>query len=159
MRPVSVEIAKAEALEGYRAEGQSHLNCAQTVLSFSLRLLSEDKDLLLLAHYLGGGVGRTGQVCGVLSGAALSLGARDYHLRAPERPSATTEELQTIIDDFEKEFGAVTCAALTGHDLRSKASLHAFKKTELSQRCVVYICWICDRLTPLLTPHLPGARD
>ena len=72
--------AKVAALSGFRETGADHLNCAQAVVRFAAILLDARQDSVVLARYFGGGMTGMGQVCGALSGAALSVGMRDLNL-------------------------------------------------------------------------------
>jgi len=71
------EHAKAQTLAGYPDPGARHLNCAQAVMLSGLLVMDEDPALTGIAGHLGGGMVRMGQICGALSGAAVTVGLRD----------------------------------------------------------------------------------
>ena len=81
--PTSADTARQQALEGFRAGGGKHLNCAQSVLLYCLLRLGMDTQPLAAARYLGGGVARQGLTCGLLLGCALGIGARDAGAGGP----------------------------------------------------------------------------
>ena len=52
--------------------------------------------------------------------------------------------------DFAGEFGTRRCADLTGHDLSTPEGRELFMKSEIREKCALYVGWVCDRLAPLL---------
>jgi C_GCAxxG_C_C family probable redox protein len=144
--------AKEAAMAGFLDMGPDHLNCAQAVVRFSVLVLGRDPELVVLARYFGGGVVRMGHLCGALSGAALSLGIRDSHLAGygSDGMAQNTDKLQQLVSDFEKEFGAVSCSLLTGHDIRTREGYRRFKEDKASDRCPLYVGWVCDHLYEML---------
>ncbi len=153
--------AKEESLARFADEGPGHINCAQAVLSFALRVERMDPGLITVARYFGGGVAGLGEVCGALSGAALALGLRDHEAeRSPAAGGAETERrpdpkagrlaLQDLMRAFSTEFGALRCRDLTGCDLTTPEGHDAFVKSGVNQRCRLFVSWACDRLLPLL---------
>ncbi|MHB0979835.1 MAG: C-GCAxxG-C-C family protein [Thermoleophilia bacterium] len=146
------EHAKAEALAGYLDPGPKHLNCAQAVMLSGLLTMDEDPSLTSFAGYLGGGMVRMGQVCGALSGAAVTLGMRD-RLAAQEQlknSAATFDALQQLFRGFESELGAVTCKELLGCDISSPEGFREAKRCHALSRCPEYVAWVCDRLNEIL---------
>ena len=148
----TVRMAKAAALAGFADTGPGHLNCAQAVVRFAAVLLSAGEDSIVLARYLGGGMAGMGQVCGALSGAALSVGLRDRRrgLSWADRSSPTTEKLQELFRDFEAEFGATTCRELVGYRTDSTQAYERFKAERKQQCCQAYVSWTCDQLQDIL---------
>ena len=149
---VGVSQAKEEAIAGFLDRGPGHLNCAQAVVHFALRTMGRDPGLALAAHYMGGGMARTGQTCGALSGAVLALGLRDLTASEGESHDAAevTLQLQALIRDFDQEFSAVGCLELTGHDLSTREGYRAFAKSDAQPRCAHYVEWAIDRLSDIL---------
>ena len=146
-----VTLAKEAALDKFRMSGPGHLNCSETVLSFGLAVLEGDPDLVLAAHYFGGGIARTGQMCGALTGAAISLGLRDY-LQPGRNADATApsiERLLELIRGFKAEFGAVACIELTGHDMSVPGGHDRAKEAGALERCPLFVSWVCDRVAPM----------
>jgi hypothetical protein len=93
-----------------------------------------------------------GHTCGALSGAVLSLGLRD--LTDPEgaadKAAEVTLQLQELIRDFDREFAAVSCLELTGHDLSTREGYLAFAKSDAQPRCAQYVAWAIDRVSDIL---------
>jgi C_GCAxxG_C_C family probable redox protein len=149
---MSSEQARADVLARFVDQGEGHINCAQAVVRFSLLVQGHDPDLVLAARYFGGGIAGTGETCGALTGTALALGLRDFHLGGgpPGLRADTVELLSELIRDFTVEFGARRCIDLTGFDLRTEEGHVAFVKSEARQRCAEYVGRMCDHLAPIL---------
>ena len=149
----TVSAARAAALAGFADSGPGHLNCAQAVVRFAALLLGAGEDSVVLARYLGGGIAGMGEVCGALSGAALSLGLRDQLRGVPgadHAASSTAERLQQLFRGFETEFGATTCRALIGCRIDSAQAFERSKAEDKHRSCAAYVSWVCDQLPGLL---------
>ena len=152
--------AKADTLARFADQGLGHINCAQAVVRFAMLVQGYDPDLIDHARYLGGGIAGMGEVCGAVSGSALSLGI-SAHQRAtaeqadppapppPEEPPMP-DRIQALMREFTEQFGALRCRDLTGFDLSSPETRDAFHQSDVSRRCADYVGWACDRLAPLL---------
>jgi C_GCAxxG_C_C family probable redox protein len=163
MGTVSPEQAKADALTRFTDTGPGHINCSQAVVRFALLVLGHDPDLVMAAHYFGGGIAATGEVCGAITGTALALGLRDFHLGEdlPELRPRTAERLRELVNGFTREFGKRRCIDLTGFDLSTAEGHDDFLKSEAHDRCRQYVGWMCDGLVPLLTDprEIEGSSD
>lgn len=155
--PMPPEEAKADALARLADTGPGHIHCSQAVVRFTLLVLGYDPELTTTGRYLGGGVVGMGEACGALTGAALSLGLRDFHLPggAPDLEPPTSETLQELVRGFTREFNARRCIDLTGMDLSTPEGFDAFRQSEAPDRCARCVGWMCDRLLPLLNPSAP----
>lgn len=144
--------AKAAALAGFTDPGPGHLNCAQSVVLFAAVLLGADRDSVVLARYMGGGIAGMGQVCGALSGAALSMGLRDRHrgLDWADRSSPSAEKLQELLRRFAAEFGATTCRELVGYCTDAAQDYERFKADGKYTSCQAYVSWTCEHLRDIL---------
>lgn len=147
-----IHEARSAALWGFAASGADHLNCAQAVVRCAAVLLEMDDDPVVLARYFGGGITRLGEVCGALSGAALSLGLRDKHCAFAwaDGQSPDTEAIQAIFRHFETKFGATTCRALVGYAIDTPQGYERFRADGKYQTCTEYVAWVCDQLPELL---------
>jgi C_GCAxxG_C_C family probable redox protein len=154
MVSLPADLAKAEALARFQAPAPEHINCGQAVLVYALLRLDEDPDAIIEAKYFGGGVAGTGELCGVLSGLALALGARDLALsdRGEQPPADTPDQIRAIYREFADTFGSRRCLELTGYDLTTPEGMTAFKMSDIRPRCTDYVAWAIDRLEPLLSP-------
>ena len=80
------------------------------------------------AMALNGGVAYSGATCGAVTGAAMAIGqlAASRIADHGEAKRAARELTADLLAAFENEFGATTCRALTGMDLRTDAGHRAF---------------------------------
>jgi C_GCAxxG_C_C family probable redox protein len=159
----TVLTAKAAALAGFADTGPGRLNCAQAVVRFAAILLGAGEDSVVLARYMGGGMTGMGEVCGALSGAALSVGLRDQlrGLSWADRSSPAAEKLQQLFRRFEAEFGATACRELVGYRTDSIQAYERFKAEGKYQSCQAYVSWTCDQLPDILeaTNDCPSRGD
>lgn len=90
-------------------------NCAQSVtLAFAGEMGLDEKTTAKLASAFGGGVGRTREVCGCVSGMAFVAGM----LRGYSDPRAKEEKrdlyalVQEMIGEFKEKNGSIICREL-----------------------------------------------
>jgi C_GCAxxG_C_C family probable redox protein len=122
------DAARARARELFLDDANTY-GCAET----TLRVLAEayglpGADDTSAAMALNGGIAYSGATCGAITGAAMAVGRLTAsrvagHDEAKRGARAATADL---IAAFEAEFGATTCRALTGVDLRTDAGHQAF---------------------------------
>ena len=85
-----------------------------------------------VASGFAAGLGRSGEVCGAVSGAVLGLGLK-YGRNSPEktppgrRPYWYATELVHAIKERK---GAVTCAGILGLDLKDQGDLETYNKLD-----------------------------
>jgi C_GCAxxG_C_C family probable redox protein len=98
----------------------SHMNCAQAVLSVFAEELGMDRlTVLKIATGFGAGMGRTGGICGAVSGAYMVLGLKPY----PDisSPAERKEKVYSLVQEFNKRFislhNSTSCTQLLGYDL------------------------------------------
>ena len=105
------EIAVSRFAEGF--------NCAQSVFSvLAPQLGLPEETALKVAAAFGGGMGRTGEVCGVVSGALMAIGLKYGAIVGPdEATKAKTYALaREFMDHFRARHGNVRCSDLLGCD-------------------------------------------
>jgi C_GCAxxG_C_C family probable redox protein len=108
---------QGKALDFYR----SGFNCAQAVFAAYAPLLGLDENSALkVCGGFGGGMGRLGEVCGVLTGAFMLAGLKHGKTR--------------------QENGSIHCRELLGCDLNSEAGRAAFKAQDMRRlKCEQYV--------------------
>jgi len=98
-------MTKAEKAEELFRSG---MNCSQAVFCAFADEFGMDADTAAkVSSGLGGGVGRTREVCGTVTGAALVLGMR----HGPDK-NAVYPSVQDFIAKFKAECGSVVCREL-----------------------------------------------
>lgn len=130
-----IQIAEKHIEGGY--------GCAQAVLAaYATRYGLTEKKARSIACCFGGGVGRSGQVCGAVSGALMVLG---MHVWDDDADVATTKERiyalsAEFMDRFADSHGTTQCIELIGKNLRDPVQLEKAKEEELfSTLCPGYI--------------------
>jgi C_GCAxxG_C_C family probable redox protein len=112
-------------------------NCSQAVVSAFAPELGLDRETALrVAAAFGGGMGRTGETCGAVSGALMAIGLR-YGQPTPEDKQAK-EKTYEIAREFLDRFGAlhggcVKCRDLLGHDISTPEGLQTAREKDLFQ--------------------------
>ncbi len=110
----------------------SGFNCAQSVCApYAGDFGIEQLDALRMAAGFGGGIGRTGETCGAVTGALMVLGMK---YGATTGDPAAKERMYVIAQDFMKRFedrhGSLRCRDLVGADISTvegRASMSARK--------------------------------
>lgn len=107
-------MSRIEDAVAYFAEGFS---CAQSVCAAYTPLFGMEREMALrAAGAFGGGMGRSGQTCGVITGAIIVIGLKHAKTRAED--NATREKCYAVAAEFIRRFeahhGALTCPALLG---------------------------------------------
>jgi C_GCAxxG_C_C family probable redox protein len=106
------ENASAHFKQGY--------NCSQSVFAaLAPELGLDEATALKIASGFGGGVGRSGEVCGAVSGAVMALGLRFGGTSAePQVKEKMYAVVQDFIDHFRKAgHDGVTCRGLLHVDI------------------------------------------
>lgn len=120
----SVECARREAERLH----QMGFNCAEAVLGGVALAAGQGPPPLRMATGFGGGLGRTGNVCGAVTGAVMALGW------ARGRDSAGDQEgyarlslaVRGLLERFRSAHQHLECSALTGYDLSDPSVLPRF---------------------------------
>jgi len=117
----TVDLAASKAEEGWL--------CSEAVLQALAEALNVSSELIpRVATGFAAGIGRSGEVCGAVSGAILGLGLKHGRNELKETPTGrrphwyATELIQTI----KKKHGTVTCAGVLGLDLRDPGDLETY---------------------------------
>jgi len=119
-------------------------NCAQAVFS----VYSEDYGLsselaCKTACAFGAGMGRTGRVCGAVSGAFMVIGlARGMGKREEKELKEQTYQMtQSFIKEFEKRHKSIDCYDILGIDISTAEGLKEVKDRGL----IKTVCASCVR--------------
>lgn len=146
------DAARDRARELFLDDAHAH-GCAETSLvvlgeAFGLPDAADSSP----AMALNGGIAYSGSTCGAVTGAAIALGrlaARriDDHAEAKR---VARELTAGTIEAFEAAFGATTCGALTGLDLRTEEGHRAFLEGGAwRDGCMRQLELVVERLAPL----------
>lgn len=124
--------------------------CAQAVLSLYAEELGLDlKTALKLSTTFGGGIARSGQICGAVTGAlmVISLKHGRVSLEDTESKDHTYQLSESLMTRFTQKFGSTQCRSLLDSDISSEDGLQQAKDQELfSKLCPQYIRQVMEFL-------------
>lgn len=115
MKEIVDRINKLELAYPEEERSLYHINCAESLLMAA----NEEYKLGLDGRFIkavcpfGGGI-QSEKTCGALLGAVAALGV----MYAEERPTSNEkmkELTKKLVEEFEKEFGALDCATIKAH--------------------------------------------
>lgn len=102
-------------------------NCAQSVFGvFAAEGGVDEKTALRLSCAFGGGMARTGGICGAVTGAMMAIGLK-YGMDTPEtvdKKAKTYEITQKFYDEFIALHGTLVCRELIGFDIGNPEKLN-----------------------------------
>jgi C_GCAxxG_C_C family probable redox protein len=117
----------------------SGLCCAESVLQAVAESRGIKSDLIPgIATGLCGGIGRSGDICGALSGGVLAINMVLGRARPDQSPERNFEAVRGFLKDFGAEFGTTNCEQLIGCRLDTPEGQRFFKENKLRERCAVY---------------------
>jgi len=132
------DVLCEEAVNRFR----SGYNCAQSVLLTMFQHWNGKNELIpKIATGFGGGIGRSGSVCGALTGVVMSIGIRyGSNEPSPEKRVKAYELARLVYKEFEKRQGNVLCRELIGYDLSDPEELEKARKANVFQdKCTNFI--------------------
>lgn len=109
----------ADSAGDYHNKG---FNCAESIFLAFRGVAAPDlsEEMVRLATPFGGGIGRSGCICGALSGAIIILGAAKGRI-SPDTPRKESYDLSNDYHNrFKDEFGGTCCRVLVKDKFGSK---------------------------------------
>lgn len=114
-----------KALENFK----TGCNCSQAVaLAFASEVGVDDKTVLKAMAGFGGGIGRTDQICGAVSGAVMIIGLK--YATGPERKELVYAKVKELTEKFKARNKTVSCTGLLGCNMSTPEGLEEAKKKE-----------------------------
>ncbi|MEM1564765.1 MAG: C-GCAxxG-C-C family protein [Candidatus Bathyarchaeia archaeon] len=131
-----IEKAVSKFREGYL--------CSEAVLkTFADAQKIECKYIPRIATGFGAGMGRTGFVCGALTGAVMAIGLKYGRNMPPdeiENYERCVAKIQQLFKDFRETFGSIFCRDLTNCDLTTEEGRQKFKEQQVREKkCSRYV--------------------
>jgi len=133
--------AKLAAAEAERLHSQGY-NCAESVLGAVAHALELEPPPMRIATGFGGGIGRTGDVCGAVTGAVMAMGWAKGRDQAQDKEAyaALSAMIRSFLTDFRAAHEHLGCNPLTGYDLSDPAVLPRFAEDQDRRRkCAAFI--------------------
>lgn len=109
-------------------------SCSQAVLStFSKRFGLNRKKALKIAQAFGGGIAKTGQICGAVSGALMVIGLEHGRtsIEDEEAKEKTYEVTREFMDKFKSENGSIICKELLEYDISTPEGMAVAEEKNL----------------------------
>lgn len=100
---------------------KSGFNCSQSIIStYAPDLGLNRESALLISSGFGGGLGRTGEVCGAVTGAIMALGLKyGFTTFSNEAKEIVYSIVREYIARFKEENGSILCRELLGADINT----------------------------------------
>jgi C_GCAxxG_C_C family probable redox protein len=118
-------------------------NCAQSmVYSFAEQLKIDKSVALKLACGFGGGMGRTENVCGAITGGVIILGLIFGRGENEEKikQEETYQYVRDFINKFKAKYGTIECRCLIDNiDLLTDEGQNKFKELNMINKCYEYV--------------------
>ncbi len=143
-------ISRKEEAEALFLSG---FNCAQSILAAYGAELGIQRDVAFrLASAMGGGMARTGEVCGAVSGAIMVIGLRfgsanSWNKLQKERARKKAAE---FIEEFRALRGGIKCRDLLGASLDTREGRKEARRRKLFENCTNYVREAADILEKLI---------
>jgi C_GCAxxG_C_C family probable redox protein len=132
---------------------KSQYNCSQSVFSaYSEKFGIKENDAHKIAMGFGGGIGRTQDICGALTGAIMVLGCRYYNENdVPGSKEIIYAKTKELISKFKEIHKTIDCLELTGVDFSKEGGFELFKTLNIHEnKCNGYIKDVCKILDELI---------
>lgn len=134
---------------------QTGCNCAQSVLAACGQELGlAHETALRVAQTFGGGMGRTGSVCGALTGALMAVGLRHAALDGADTATKMLayDKAQRLMQEFARRNGFLLCRDLTGCDLTTSEGQKQFKDKDVHNKICVQLVRSAVEIFDLILP-------
>jgi C_GCAxxG_C_C family probable redox protein len=130
-----VDLALARFAEGF--------NCSQAVFSAFCRGKKVPMAIGLgMASPFGAGIGRTGGMCGAVTGAVMAIGLHHGHTKAKdvEKKEVAYQRAREFMDQFVVRNGTIICKELLGCDLATPEGVETAKANDYHHtRCPKFV--------------------
>lgn len=140
------EIALQRFSQGY--------NCAQSVFTvFATEVGLDLETARQIAALFGGGIARSGELCGAINGGLMALGL--YLANFDPQDSARKDQLyqlgQNFIERFRGRFGEQHCRNLIKRELDTPEKHHAARDSGVFQnQCPQYVAFAVETIAEIL---------
>jgi C_GCAxxG_C_C family probable redox protein len=117
-------------------------NCSQSVFAALAPGLGVDqKTALMISAAFGGGIARSGETCGAVSGALMAIGLKDgFSVPDPAAKERIYKLGQQFMARFAAQHGSTRCRDLLGCDLSTPEGLaDAKQRTLFKTQCPLYV--------------------
>jgi C_GCAxxG_C_C family probable redox protein len=128
-------------------------SCSQAIVAaYSDRFGLDRNTALKIASGLGGGVGRTGNICGAVTGAILILGLKFGSTNPKDKNAkyATYKKVRDFCEDFKTQAGSLICHELLGFDFMTQEGALKAALPGAFEHCPGYVQIAAELLESML---------
>ena len=131
---------------------RSNLYCAESVLKAIAEEAGIESPLIpRIASGFCGGVARTGEICGAVTGGVMALSLMYGRDRAEDSIAGVYSKVQQLQAEFKKECGSVNCSELIDCDLSTAEGHRTFIERGLHKKCL-HFTGLAANLAAQLSP-------
>ena len=126
----------------------SGFNCSQSVFGACAEHFGESRNTAVkTAAPFGGGIARTGENCGALSGLLMAYGLKYGDPKgSAEKKAELYEASGKLMETFKKEQGSTKCKDLIGVDISTPEGRQAAAEKDTHNTVCVHLVRYCARL-------------
>ena len=137
------EVAINEAINNFN----NGYSCSQAILMAYCEQYGMTKDdARKIARCFGGGMGRTCQTCGAITGAFIVLGLKNDDIDNNLAKNKTYEEVQLFAKRFKEKFQSLNCKDLLSCDLSTTEGQLYYKENKLNSKCEKFVEYAAELL-------------
>ena len=128
-------------------------NCSQSVFAaYAGKYGINENDALKVAAAFGGGIGRTQDICGALTGAVMTIGCKYFDSKDPAGSKVLVyNKTKELLAKFKDKNNSIDCLNLTGVDLSTEKGQELFKTLNVHEnKCNGYIEDVCRILDEMI---------
>jgi C_GCAxxG_C_C family probable redox protein len=113
--------------------------CSESVLMAVADELGIQSDLIpRIATGLCGGVSRTGDICGAVSGGVLAIGLATGRRKPSDPREENHAQVRRFVAACREKFGSTNCEKLLGCRLDTPEGQQFYKDNKLRERCAFF---------------------
>lgn len=128
-------------------------NCSQSVFAaYCERFGINEKDACKISSGFGGGIGRTQNICGAITGAIMIIGSRYFNEDDVAGSKVIVyDKIKELLSKFKSIHNAINCLELTGIDMSKEGGQELFKTMKIHEtKCNGFISDTCRILDEIL---------
>ncbi len=112
------------------------LCCSESVLQAVAESRGIQSELIpKIATGLCGGISRSGNICGAVSGGVLAIGLCFGRSQPGQSPEENVRRVRAFLAECEQRFGSTNCEKLIGCRLDTPEGQQFFKEHNLREKC------------------------
>jgi len=141
-----------ESSEKAKKHFNGDYNCSQSVFSaYSEKFGIGEADAISISAGFGGGIGRSQETCGTISGAVMVLGCRFFDVNdAKNSKEIVYDKAAELIAKFKDINRTTKCIELTGIDFSQDTDKKLFRELRIQEvvcsKCIGDVCNILDEM-------------